>query len=382
MEEKLFWLMHRDDPVCTVSIDPLTGQMLRVSKPSAPELLPLGGCIDAATLRKWWQRRAVPVSQGKIRYLLEQLGIATPQEYLVKNLGLSLSDHYWIKPLDMELGWSDINLFINDFRDSAGTLQQERPAIALPAGAYSPISSTQGDLEKQWLIVEGKRRLRKGNHGSNSQESLNEVAATLLHQKQGKQPYVAYHPHISKDGQHVQCICDSFTSEEIEFIPAIDVVESKKKRNATSMYEHFIGCCTSHVLSEASVRSFLEYQVLTDFVLTNTDRHLNNFGVLRNTQTLEFVAMAPIFDSGNSMFWDSPTLPLYSDLTDIQVNSFRPTERKLLQLVQEPGQLDLAKLPTIPELKELYSTDPLIVRLDSILLGYEKKIDLLQKYLR
>ncbi len=42
---------------------------------------------------------------------------------------------------------------------------------------------------------------------------------------------------------------------------------------------------------------------------------------------------------------------------------------KLLQLVQEPGQLDLAKLPTIPELKELYSTDPLIVRLDSILLG-------------
>lgn len=100
----MYSLMHRDDPVCAITIDAASGAILRVSKPVHPELLPLGGCIDSAMLKKWWQRRAVPIGQGRIQKILEQLGVTTPQEYLVKNLGLSLTDHYWIKPYsDVEL---------------------------------------------------------------------------------------------------------------------------------------------------------------------------------------------------------------------------------------------------------------------------------------
>ena len=65
MEEKMFILIHRDDPICAITIDPVSGAILRVGKPTDPELLPLGGNIDAATLKKWWQRRAVPVGQGE-----------------------------------------------------------------------------------------------------------------------------------------------------------------------------------------------------------------------------------------------------------------------------------------------------------------------------
>jgi hypothetical protein len=377
MEEKMYSLMHRDDPVCAITIDPVSGAILRVSKPMHPELLPLGGCVDSATLKKWWQRRAVPIGQGKIQRILEQLGITTPQEYLVKNLGLSLTDHYWIKPLDMELGWNDINLFTNDFRDPVGEMQfGQEPGenMELPVGAFSPSSSVQGELKKKWIIADGKRCLVKGNHGSNSQESLNEVVATLLHKKQGKQPYVSYS--TMRMGE-IYCVCESFTSDEVELIPAIDIVESRKKDNAMSMYEHFIHVCVDHGLSEGAVRSFLEYQILADFVLTNTDRHLNNFGVLRNTKTLDFIGMAPIFDSGNSMFWKNPKLPEYDDLTKVEVNSFRKMEHQLLGYVQNREQLDLSKLPTDDELRNIYAMDSLIPCVDSILLGYRKKIELL-----
>lgn len=141
----MYYLMHRDDPVCMVSMDPISGAMLRVSKKKVQELLPLGGYIDTQMLRKWWQRRAVPMSQGKIQRILEQMGISTPQEYLVKNLGLSLTDHYWIKPLDMELGWQDINLFTNDFRDPVGDMQfnDQAEPLQLPENAFSPSSSVQ-----------------------------------------------------------------------------------------------------------------------------------------------------------------------------------------------------------------------------------------------
>lgn len=32
MQEKMYYLMHRNEPVCMVSIDPISGAMLRVSQ--------------------------------------------------------------------------------------------------------------------------------------------------------------------------------------------------------------------------------------------------------------------------------------------------------------------------------------------------------------
>ena len=147
-----------------------------------------------------------------------------------------------------------------------------------------------------------------------------------------------------------------------------------------SLYEHFITVCMAHGMAEETVRSFLEYQILTDFVLTNTDRHLNNFGVLRNTKTLGFVGMAPIFDSGNAMFWHNPRLPECDDLIRVEVNSFRKTETHLLSHVRDFGQLDIGRLPIEDELRGIYAMDSLIPCVDSILLGYRKKIELLKNF--
>ena len=382
MEKKQYHLMHRDEVVCSILIDPITGAILKASRPSAPELLPLGGNIDSAMLRKWWQRRAVPVSQGNIRRILERIGITT-HTYLEQNLGLSLTDHYWIKPLDADFGWQEINLFTNDFRDAVGDMQlsgsiDEVPE--LPQNAFSPSSSVQGELRKKWIISNGKRFLIKGNHGGNSQESLNEVVASRIHQRQGKQPFASYSPIQIGPDHPFCCICESITSDEVEFIPAIDVVESAKKDNALSLYEHFIQVCSAHGLDDSVTRPFLEYQILTDFILTNIDRHLNNFGVLRDTHTLKFIGMAPIFDSGNSMFWQNPRLPERDDLTRIEVNSFRGKEMQLLEYVTDKSTVDPQLLPSCDELRDIYEMDPLIPCLDSILLGYQKKIDLLASF--
>ena len=379
MDKKHYFLMHRDDVVCSILIDPASGAIMKVSAPKDPELLPLGGRIDSAMLRKWWQRRAVPVSQGSIRRILERIGI-TPQNYLEQNLGLSLTDHYWIKPVEADFRWQDVNLFTNNFRDAVGEMQLSghiHDVPELPTDAFSPSSSVQGELRKKWIISDGKRFLVKGNHGGNSQESLNEVVASLIHQRQGKQPFVTYSPIQIEQDHPLCCICESFTSNDVEFIPAIDVVESAKKDNALSLYEHYIKVCSAHGLDDSVTRFFLEYQILTDFILTNTDRHLNNFGVLRDTHTLKFVGMAPIFDSGNSMFWQNPRLPDRDDLTRVEVNSFRGKEMQLLDYVTDKSAVDSQLLPSCDELREIYEKDPLIPCLDSILLGYQKKIDLL-----
>ena len=41
-----------------------------------------------------------------------------------------------------------------------------------------------------------------------------------------------------------------------------------------------------------------------DYLIANGDRHLNNFGFLRDSDTLEWKGLCPVYDSGSSMFYD------------------------------------------------------------------------------
>ena len=74
MAEQSYELMHKDDVVASLQLDDLSGAILKVTPGANPELLPLGGSQGADSLRKWWLRRAVPISQGNIAALLQQEG--------------------------------------------------------------------------------------------------------------------------------------------------------------------------------------------------------------------------------------------------------------------------------------------------------------------
>ena len=75
MAEQSYELMHKDDVVASLQLDDLSGAILKVTPGANPELLPLGGSQGADSLRKWWLRRAVPISQGNIAALLQREGM-------------------------------------------------------------------------------------------------------------------------------------------------------------------------------------------------------------------------------------------------------------------------------------------------------------------
>ena len=58
---------------------------------------------------------------------------------------------------------------------------------------------------------------------------------------------------------------------------------------------------------------------MTDYLLSNTDRHMNNISVMRNPDTLEILGFAPIYDSGNSMFYNVP----YEQLEHVRLNEIK-----------------------------------------------------------
>lgn len=374
----LYELMHKYEKVCLLDIDEI-GAVTKVEKVFDENLLPLGGNQSATALKTWWARRAVPITQAHVNRLLEKMN-KTNQAFLTDNLGLSMTDHYWICPVGIHLEWGQINFYENDFLDGFADQmfsEQANPNIS----ERVPGCSSQGDLIKKWLVQDGKRFLMKGNTGNFSQQSLNEVLATEIHKRQAQQPYVEYKvvPHPTED--QLCCISEAFTSEKLEFIPAIDVINSQKKRNEISYYEHFISICEQHGLKTEQVREFLEYVILTDFIISNTDRHLNNFGILRDGDTLEFVSMAPIFDSGNSMFFDKYMIPKGDSLYSVKINSFKNSELEMLKYVQKRDRINLDLLPDDNFLRTLYSQNYMPEeRIEGLITAFSQKKEMLKEF--
>ena len=54
-----------------------------------------------------------------------------------------------------------------------------------------------------------------------------------------------------------------------------------------------------------------------DCIIANTDRHFNNFGFIRNSETLKWQGLAPIYDNGTSMFYDISDYDLKNGLDNI-----------------------------------------------------------------
>lgn len=379
---KPYLLKRFDEDIAIINLTE-DGVILNAKLNSANEALaPLHDPKSTDWLKKWWSRRAVPISQGHIKAMLEKQGYVTSEEYLVKNLGLSLTDYYWIAPVDSGLKWKNVNLFENDFHDDINVAGEE-PEDAGELPHYTPNGSLQGSLDKCWTIRKGRRGMIKGNRSRYSAESINEVIASKLHELQGFDNFTRYRLiEIHGKPYLYGCFSELFTSTQQELISAYDVEISKKKRPDVNTYEHFIQVCGEHGLAEDILRPFLEYQIMTDFILSGRDRHLSNVSVLRDAKTLRFVRPAPIYDSGKSMFVDDSVPKTEKEMLNIPTTSFCDTERKLLALVRDRSLVDASKLPSPSFVRELYELDENMdeSRISEIVQGYEMKVDLFSRW--
>ena len=360
------------------------GTMLWYSKDNMNhELAPLWENQAANSLKRWWSERSVPIGQNKIQEMLSEKGMVTPGQYLKENLGLSLTDYYWIKPLGSSLKWEEVNLFQNGFTNEVELEYVKVENSSSEYSQYAPNSSLQGQLDKKWIINGGKRYLVKGNRDETSTESINEVIATYFHEAQGYDNYTPYELIKIKGKEYdYGCMSECFTSEKKELVSAYGVVTSQKPQNDTSSYEHFINVCGMHGMDTEQLRMDLEYQIQMDFILSGRDRHLSNVSILRDADTLEFLRMAPIYDSGKCLFSGQAVPNNVKELLDIRTTSFANTELKLLEYVTDRSLVDVTKLPAPILLEKLYAKDSQMDedKIKRICEAYEKKIELYRDF--
>lgn len=359
----IYFLMHENDRIALFDYEnqSIQGCVINQKMKDRLPFLEISSKTMEDRLAEWIMNRGIPVTRQRIKIDLQGLETKNVHDYMISNLGLSLTDHYWICPKDSNYTWDTINFYTNNFKSTYSLdLRDDKKTIAGKTN-FVPSASLKGDLKKKWIIDQnGIRRLVKGNYNNTCRQSLCEVLATRIHERQERFEYTPYSLiQISSDGQEITgCECPNFTGINTEFVPAIDIINSIKKSNQDNYYDSYIKYCGMHGIDENYMRAFMEYQILTDFIITNTDRHLNNFGVIRNSKTFEFIKPAPIFDSGNSMFYNTGHIRKDYELLNIGVTSFKKYEIELLKYVTNPMLVDIHKLPSQEEVKKLFLQDP------------------------
>ena len=114
-----------------------------------------------------------------------------------------------------------------------------------------------------------------------------------------------------------------------------------------SVYSHFVNC--ANALGIQDVVPFLDRMIVLDYLILNEDRHLNNFGALRNAETLEWLGMAPIYDSGSSLGYDK-TVPFMKDREEIVCKPFKRHHDEQLMLVSSFDWIDFSALSDIRQI--------------------------------
>lgn len=311
---------------------------------------------DRQQFSNWWKSRSIPASRQNLRTALELLGNTTTEHLLTQSFGLSLSDHYWAKPDTCNLTWEQVNFFQNDFSEDVGkalfgTLKSKSK---WDINLVSPDNTSDGWLKKKWIIQNHERILLKGGSELEEQEPFNEVLASEIC-KRLNIPHVDYN--IVKDGTDYYSACQTFITPDTEFIPAEKIYKTKKYTGGLwDKYNHFKDCCNSENINFAKLEKQLCCMFVVDFIVANIDRHLSNFGFIRNPDTLEWLGLAPVFDTGSSMFYKVPD-NLLSDKNSVDSVSIlaRPfgykqsDQIKLLPCKKLCSDLPLEKLKDISE---------------------------------
>jgi hypothetical protein len=335
-------------------------------------------------LNTWFKNRGIPSWRKDLENLLNKLNVSSVDELLNKAYGLSLSDQYFIKNEEDDIKWEDINFFTNDFKYKAyltaslsNSLCKERPDL------YSPNNTTDGMLQKAWIIEDKNRVLVKGTYTASRQEPINEWLASSICSRLGFN-YCEYS--IDLIDNKIVSKCNNFLNSDEEIITANDIFNSVKKNNNESDFNHYLKILEDNKVPNARIN--LENMFILDYIIMNTDRHMKNYGVIRNVNTLEWIKLTPIFDNGQSMECEKLSNEIsFNDGYGKYFTNINKKFSEYLKNIKDFSRIDISKLDGIVEeyknilLKYQSYTNITTERVDILTNGLKKRISKLEKHI-
>lgn len=247
------------------------------------------------SLKKWIEYRKIPNNRKFSENIIATYSDDKQNliDYIDVSLCLSLNDTFWVVPTDKNYSWKQYNLYDNDFNKELELVAFSGKDFKVNGITLSPEYTTNGMLKKCWYRENNKIYLYKGStkqYANGGKEAFSEYYLTQI-AKILNIDYVDYD--LKLFNNEIVSSCEIFTNQTYGYIPIhyfLTAEELKKdKKDLLNAIAKIYG------------KEKLKDMLLFDALIYNSDRHLGNFGMLINNDTLEIIKPAPIFDNGCSM---------------------------------------------------------------------------------
>lgn len=297
--ENTYEIRLYDTPLLTFTleekgIEGLTAKILTESE-EEKQLLPLGLPLTSEGIIEWLRHRVIPKNRAFVEEILKTLNLSLGNTKGIIDVckGLSLNDSYWVVPHGFTGTFAEYNLYENHFSEILALVAYTGVGQAGGAFTTSPELTTAGMLPKAWRLLEsdGIYLYKGGSSGAanTGNEPYSEYYACQIAQAMGLNP-VMYE--LERWKGILASKCKLFTDIDTAYVPIGRIVTSGGLKACLDYYSEL-----GDDFLEA-VRSMLVF----DAVIYNEDRHMGNFGVLRDNRSGAIIAPAPLFDHGLSLF--------------------------------------------------------------------------------
>lgn len=298
-EQRLYSLRLYDEELLTFSMEDaglsgLKTTLLTINRDRLP-VFPLDLELTDDGLLKWLQHRVIPKNRAFVDEILQSLELSINNTKGIIDVckGLSLNDSYWIVPQGFEGKFSAYNLYENRFSNVLSLVAYTGIGHSRAVISTSPELTTHGMLRKAWRFIEGKGicLYKGGTEGAanTGNEPYSEYYACQVAERMGLN---AVHYDLENWKGILASTCPLFTDIHTSFIPIGRIVKSG---GIPACLEYYAGI-SGEALEE------LKSMLVFDAVIYNEDRHLGNFGILRDNRTGKVTGAAPVFDNGLSLF--------------------------------------------------------------------------------
>ena len=258
----------------------------------ATTLMPCGFFPSPEGVWRWLESRSIPTNRRNAAKLCSELGftIGDVEALYRTSLGLSLNDSYWVVPHGFLGRFDEYNLYENPFNEAIGALAVAGELRGNSLHGNTPELTTDGTLCKGWRIVDGRRLLYKGaSEGYVPGEPWSEYLAALIGCDLGLD--VVRYGIDTWQGETCST-CENFASKGVSYVPFAVAT-------GVSDLAGVLWWCARW--GDRYLEDVCDMLVF-DALLCNTDRHLTNFGILRDNETGAPLKLAPIFDNGRALF--------------------------------------------------------------------------------
>jgi hypothetical protein len=292
-------------------------------------------------LNNWLENRGIPRSRENYGDLLRYYKLENLKSLTLLCYGLNLTDHWWLCSGRDDKKWEAVNFFQNNFSEKTGALLFTLQGKDIYA---NPDFSSNGHLIKMWKIINGKRILYKAGSGDIQQEPYNECAASVIADKLNIR-HVPYQ--LSAIEGNIYSGCECMVDEHTEFIDAFKVFLHNTEAK-TSAYNDFIKTGKKYGLD--TIGEDIDRMIVFDYLIRNTDRNMGNYGIIRNSETLQWIQAAPLFDHGASFWSDTQNIDHINNDRKSSCRSFEGTNEKNITLVKHHAWFNRSAIKDLSEL--------------------------------